>query len=743
MPKIKIKDWAGIHTNLDQNDTRLEAVRDSTNFKFKKGYAEFEPRLLNEYTLPDLSVDFPQDFTFETGIYCTLTNDPLNNVDDEEAWKKDCLVIIAKAADPGKAWGWNYHRLVYIKNFTDDDPWYELSAKSNYATYPHTIRLYNHNGSGGFTKGGDDLAYNSFLSTNLDGDAFFQLEKGTLKIYLPHDAFKLQWIKRECTDDSVWLDYDGWCLDKLVEPYLEARANVRVQTVAGWSDMNSVPVTVPPLGPPNVRCASGRRLGVKFTVETIEDETLNLDERITTVTTPGSYQIWYNKHNFAEMGFRLYLYQFADLETAEQIYHGYANEHWIDNFNPPGTEMGDGIWPFYESLTWGTHMVVPGVLAGFLQPQGTTWTAIGGEHGTWNLKVTEGTATASNAWRISKATFDAQTWVYKGTSSTIGESGFIVATDKKYSIIATAVLDDREEVVVEMLNGEAIFVSPGTRFALKIKDIYIAYNQNPRVTRLRFYHKVQDIDADYVLHHEVDILEGIKPPNRSFFMSEYSDSGTSLSGNIGYLFDWENPNRYDVLEGFKSFTTESGVSIGVTTYDTVNLYHSTVGGGSLMADLVYDANQLPITGINNIRAVCNVNGKIAAFTDTKLYIISTAESLGQLVFSVDDTMDLGVKNFNDIASIQGGAVANTRNGIFITDGFSQKLISEPINDVAKENFDTSQIFYNTHKHELYLKPTAAEDLYRYRFEDAVWEKINATVTSGDATQSGEEAAEVE
>lgn len=711
MSKIKIKDWNGIFTNLDENDTRPEVIRDSTNFKFKQGYAEYESRNLGTFTLPDLDTDFPtHNFVWETGKYCTLTNDP-NTTEDEEAWKVDILVLVAKELS-----GSTYNRLVYLYDLTNNLGWYDLCAASAYGTSVG-IRLSNHDGAGDFS--------NSLLSTEKSGKTFFQVERGALKIYMPHDCFKVQWINRRPL--MTYLNHGAWYIDRLVEPYDYNAQTVQVDNGAGFQDVEHVPEGTDPT---DVRCGSNRRLGIKFEVEGIDDESLNLDERETTMVSPPSSTIWYRRRAPLAIGSYMFLYTFADADTGEQLFmwEGENSEIWSSAWpvDYPNNMMDDGYWWFHQS-TDTSYLLFHGGLAGILVPDGTTWGAIA-TYGNHSARVTSGNSTANGTWKILKSTFEAQTWIYRGTDATIANSGFVTATDKRYSIIATGVLDEREEIIMEVVNGEAYLPSSPTRFGLKIKNIYVPYDINKRLTRIRFYHKVQNIDTDYSLHKEVDLLNGTGDYDSSFYMGEYTDSGLSLSQNIGFLFDWEKPAGYEILTGFKSFTTESGVSIGITTGDTVNLYHSTVGGGNLMADLVYDANRLPVTGISNIQALCNINGKIGAFTDSRLYVIASSEALGQLVFSIDDTMDHGVKNFNDISSIQGGAAINTRNGIFTTDGFNTQLISEPINDIVKSNYNTSSIYYNSHRHELYYKPTAEEDLYRFRFEDKVWEKINATIT---------------
>lgn len=745
MPKIKIKDWNGIVTNIDETDTDPAIIRDSSNFRFKKGYTTFEPRLLTDnagtnFAPPDLSINFTQNFVWETGIYCTLTNDPLKNNEDEEAWKKDICVLVAKAQD-----GDDYHRLVYLKELEDTSSWKELSKNSGYSNITHKIELPNHDGAGNFDgSGAPPEYYPSYFTTQLDGKAFFQIEKGTLKLYLPHDVFIIRYIFRVPTfpPDPSAPFYIGWNIDRLVEKYDPAGATVKVKQSDGtWADQEDVPDGT---AVEDVRCGENRRLGIKYKISFEDDESVALDEfEMNFFETPSS-AVCYKWVDHYPTQRKFYLYKFNDAETSAIIYPkppwGKPNSEawWRESDDEP---MDDSYWAIYQLGDGTANLVFSPSTAAILEPQGTTWSGAGGTYGDWNVRACNPlyNGILRGTWKISKAAFEAQTWLYKGKELTIGEAGFLVDTDLRYSIVCTAVLDDGAEVIMETSNGEANLPSPGTRFAIRLSDIYIPTNINKRLTRIRWYHKTPDIDTDYTLHREVDLLTGTEPLTAPFYMGEYTDTGKTLSTNIGFLIDEEDFTKYDVLTGFKSFTTESGISIGITTSDNVNLYHSTVGGGQLLPDLVYDANALPITGISDLNAVANINGKIGAFTPDKLYVIGSGESLGQLVFNIDDTLDLGVKNFNDVVPVQGGAVVNTRNGIFWTDGFRSDLISEPINDLVRTNYDTSSIYYNSHKMEVYWKPTSSEDLYRYRFEDKVWEKINKTITEVQAEEEAEVA----
>ena len=196
-----------------------------------------------------------------------------------------------------------------------------------------------------------------------------------------------------------------------------------------------------------------------------------------------------------------------------------------------------------------------------------------------------------------------------------------------------------------------------------------------------------------------------------------------------------NAKDYKILTGFKSFASEADIGIGITTSDLIGIYHSTIAGGNLMTDVLYNQNKLPVTGITNVKAVANVNGRIGIFSDNTLYIIEVVDSGGLLTFTVNDTIEYGVKDSQDIAEIQGGIIIHTQNGIFYTNGYDSDLVSTPINNVIRDNFDNGSIVYNKYKRELYYRPDASDDaLYRFRFERKVWEYIDTVFGLGGANK---------
>lgn len=764
MPKIKIKDFKGIFTNIDENDSNLEAVRDSINFAHKRGFLEFVPRRLREFpTLPDTS-GFTRHggaqytWTYETGIYTTLTSDRLTTDIDAAPASYDVLILILKTTYQSIN-----HRLIYL---WDGNTWTELS---NYNSpklngYPY-IDIVNYSTTDGSinTTG----FYYSYFSTELDGTSYFQEEDGRLKVYLPHMAFwigKLNrkiWIPDETKDRwpvtsgsstiYPYIDYEnytGWYIDRLAEDWDHANQK-GTMTLNGYGvywDQHE------PIGNatltnyrvfPRYDEYEGRRLGIYYDVEANTDLTSIVDATPIDVGDPHGDKV---------------RWEGAFKRTRHSLYD--ENGLIIRNPNPPFPANPE-IWTFivdYDRTQaelgpdWSTDFSIAGnydkCYVGFLGAQKELFRPEGNAAWSTIPNAIEYTGAAGDRMRgrrlggfnhefpIPAVSISVQDWLNLsfeyGGDQTVDDIGY-ESSDKEFALVTTAVLDDREEIPID---ARIVVLDVSSKFAIRIKNIHLPWNINKRITRIRFYHAVKDA-GDLELVKEFDLLTS-EASIEEFQFTEADKTGITLAGNIGYLWDyWDRPGDLKLMNGFRSFVTESGISIGLSTQDLVGIYHSTFGGGQLMPDLIYDDNRLPVSGVKRLTAVGNADGRLMAFTDNTAYAIEAEEVAGVIGFRMEDTVEVGVKNQQDVANIQGGVAVHTIHGIYVTNGYETNSISQPIDDIIVTYYSTGRIYYNRYKHYLYYKPTNAEDLYRYRFVDNVWERINKTTTSEEVTEEEE------
>ena len=738
--KLKIKDFKGIYTNIDENDNRLELTRESENFLHRRGYLELDPRYLAEDSnLPTPSTDFPAfTWVFETGIYTTLSSDILTTADIPVPSKHDVLILIAKAEVGG-----TYHRVVYLYDITNSEGWYEMSNKGNYTKVNSVpiIDILNYDGV--------DFD-NSFFSTTIDGTVHFQVENGRLKLYFPHDTFWLGKIDRKIwvkdlkvraawgvTADSVTtfpnFDYenDYWYIDRVLDDWEHTKQLVNIETLntsqylyTSSSDFSTL-ICAQPDSTSNDR---KRRTGMIYDLALNTTLADTVGARDINTGDPHDDQI---RAEAALDHRRCLRHSITDLATGLPVLNPdlpfpVSPEIWLWILDRDRTAaVSPGDWTFNSGDYATMYLYFTTEQADFFRlSSGAEWSTLGSyaakaTGGSWKYEVSA-TNDGPFEFSISLQDFYNNQIEYSG-NQTISDLGWETG-ENKFSIVATYVIDEREEIPVHVQNYAP---NPADKYAINIANIRIPWDISKRVTRIRFYHRLED-GSDYDMIKEFNLLAAeASIEDFEFVANDYT--GNTLAANIGFLWDYyEHPSDLKFINGFIDFVTESSVSIGISSRDAVAIYHSTFGGGSLMPDLVYDNNRLPITGVSNLTAVANADGRLMAFTDNTAYIVKAEEIAGIIGFRFEDTVELGVKNKLDVANIQGGVCVHTQHGIYITNGYETKLVSDPINDIVIANYSTGRIYYNRYKHEVYYKPTNAEDLYRFRMIDSVWELVNKT-----------------
>lgn len=697
MPKIKLNKFEGIYTNIDENDSRFDLFRESANFRHENGYIQFEPRNLSAIDMPPVDADAgdPEGtWEWETGIYSVITNDPLSFTKNPQQW--NVLLLVAK-----KYSGGIYYRRIYYK-VIDVTPW--VDALTNPA--PH-------------------MDYD-ILSTSRSGDVKITADQGAIKIYMPHDCFWFGYLHRrrltrheyDITADSegnwsfndnlnqiVAGDYYGFYLDRLVEPNSDSGfQGTAVDT--GGAD----PATYIEIGD------SSMRLRVFTSVENIAGDSLPDEEKYTyslckrVFAGHGSRGV-YDFHIF----YMLVLDQSANWDGKSKLTSDTGYEFWeaatgSGTITPNGGDYPSGENKLYNN--W-VHQLPPG----FRIPGTTTYT--------------------NRAYYDSENLIDNQiVYEYDKAEKRLfaGPSDWVV----------TATLDETTEIVVA--HGKAgsdpanpLSPTDSEKYLLNFK-FKIPTNINQRISRISAYireYTYDDTDTKWkpndtyeraytqmLITTDVDTWEMASMEAK---LSGSDFDGVTLASQIGVAYE---PGEYNIISGFRDYTKEVGIGIGIDYNDYVNVYHSVVGGGVMQSDLVYKSNQLQLPGVSFVNALVPVNGNIVALTDVSAHVIKGQEISGVLAFSILHSMNYGVKNFRDVAIIPGGFIMHTKTGIFFSNGYGQPdLISKSINDIVKANYSTGTIKYNARENELYYRPTSSDDLYRFRFDRGVWELRNVTVTN--------------
>jgi len=760
MPKVKIKEFKGIATNFDENDVKLEVFNGSLNVRHRGSFAEVEPRQLAEYNLPDPNAEFGiygYNFEWETGIYCILSGDKFKSTSDRilAGDKYNVLVLVAKAYKDNK-----YHRLIYLRDFTNPglNYWIELSKYgANEDTF---VSIVNHRPA----DLGEDRFSNSFFSTELDGEAFFKTDRGNLKLYLPHDAFWIgKWNRKIKVYNADINEWDGtigtkpngegvhqWYIDRLVEPF----------------DQNAIGM----IGDTNhLFCAPGRRLGWRGEVTVATD--IDLEQReINYIGNSGDPGLWgalkdhdgfrkvkayafdgWFKDDYskvpATINFAFSSPVIAQEPEWESLFLYGATCEWPGGnegiaipikffdyygiYNPiTGEDIDPSTLGWHRSLdanTYDNYAVKKYFNDGTYGGATVPWTWY--ENSTINYFEIYGTGFWHLPLNTIWTTRPVLSFRYKG-SGTVSEKGFDI-TNREFALVVTALLDDRDEVVV---SAKKYVVPPtiNSKWIPLVKNIKIPVtDMNLRVTRYRYYFKLRtDVDFDLVKEHDFIKATEVEGPIADFF-TVYPDTRSDiyLSTNIGFLLNENRFYDYQPLTGFKSAAIKDRISVAIATGDYAGAFYNVVGGGNIQSDVILTQNRLLIPNSASIVAVSTVSDTILLVTDKETFLIKPDEALGQLVFSIRDTLEYGIKDRNDLVEMKGAIILHTRKGIFITDGYKTKSLSEPIDDIIFNNYANGNIRYNPVLHELYYFINTTETFYRYRFQDQVWESINLLLDS--------------
>lgn len=298
--------------------------------------------------------------------------------------------------------------------------------------------------------------------------------------------------------------------------------------------------------------------------------------------------------------------------------------------------------------------------------------------------------------------------------TTVQEDRF---SHKKSEIVVTYVFDNLDEYVVSYRTYE----TDSLDYVLKLTNIDLkrAYYKSPfgadsmdwRITGVNIYIRKSEKD-DFEQAYSFNFNIGKKNENlfSTVLLYKYILNGVYLSQTIGYLYDSKN---YKPLKDIRDYINIQGISF---CSDGIRIYYPAVGSGQIMNGVFYDF----IPEVEG-QFLANVNGDLGVFS-TKLDLISIQDSKeGYLLFSPKDSLNFKIRDRYDLATSPEGIIIHTERGIYVTNGYERKLISEQINDVIERNFGTGNIFYDRNTDILFY--LCQEGYYRYDFVYGKWNRI--------------------
>lgn len=714
--KYKLKDFKGIVTNYDSKDLSLEALRDSVNFKFNNGFATVDFPKLSPISSGEDYTQYPvtylpvlgEGWGWERGIFARLQGDILKEGEIDPSI--DVVVLVSKKTENGTT-----YRNIWMRKWTtsDDDKWMLMH------------------------KGGENAPTlfidESIYTTTIEGDTFIKAIDGVIKIYMPHDSFWLGRINR--TFYSAGYDelvINQIYIDRLVEPFDKDNLGVSYETVylGRWFGID---ITIPDQNKPIVK--PGRRLGVSAYVEIRDTQAETTKDAAINFKFQKEDWVALKEVDGESIYLKTFLYKATDKTTGEFIPSPYKPSsvlsadlfaekyHFFFRENSPITGLSEGN--VYVSVDYSISMIFTDgdtfadkYGASTHSPNVLAKTNVDSEDSDWHIATLDG-----DWYVINRTVFEQDVatigLIYIGQSS-IGTVGF-PNTSTHFDMIATAVLDENEEVII-WTHSEEVDVT-NEKYAIKLSIVYPARDGNRRLTRIRFYLKFTG-DTDFTKVKELNYIDPDIEDAQTFYITTEDFVGELLAQNIGFLFDEGNPQTYKIINNIRDIATHSSVSIALRQNDFNNVYYSIVGGGTLQDDLFYTATVLPVKTIGYLQAVAVLGNGLALVGEDRVTLVNIDEIAGNLTFSLNDTLEFGVKDRYDAIEMQGGLLLHTKEGIFITDGYNKQWISEAINNIVRDNYSTGRVFYNSNKQQIYYFPTMNMTYYLFSMERKKWEKYS-------------------
>ena len=263
-----------------------------------------------------------------------------------------------------------------------------------------------------------------------------------------------------------------------------------------------------------------------------------------------------------------------------------------------------------------------------------------------------------------------------------------------------------------------------TKYVIKLENFVfpgiITPNKNYRVTSVALYIRQDDKD-DFQQVMVWDINKGKQDPSifDILYIDALTSNGVFLSQTIGAVY---KPKEYKPIDKFVDYIEIDGIAYAISDQ---RAYHPSIGSGMIMNGVFLD--YIPeVEG----DLLSDINGTLGVFgTQLKLVVAQDSRD-GYLLFSIKDKMNFKIRDQYDLATSPEGIIILTKRGIYVTNGYERKLISEEINNLVEKNFDKGSIFY--HQTDDILFYTYQDGLnnfytYRYDFVYGNWSEIKGGI----------------
>lgn len=319
-------------------------------------------------------------------------------------------------------------------------------------------------------------------------------------------------------------------------------------------------------------------------------------------------------------------------------------------------------------------------------------------------------------YAVEKGYFDSILYKWSNKNSqTVALTGFEKTASIKVEVIGTLIYDYLDEVIdsTYLINIPNEIV----KYGISVSNIDFS-NLPLRVTAVAFYFRNNPkSDFEQVAYFDLcsrAIKYPVKDKKYKFFVSTSTPNGIYLNQTIGVMYD---TNRYKLIRSVQDYKVISGIPFIISDG---NLVTGAIGSGNAM-NIFYEQNMVPDVSDLNLTQIVDVNGTLGAADESSLNLINFTNTDGVLLFSKKDSLSYGISNVNHIAELPEGIVIYTKQGIYITNGYDKKLISEQINNIVEDNYDAGYIVYDSYNEELYFSD--GRRLFKYSSQYNYWIQI--------------------
>jgi len=277
----------------------------------------------------------------------------------------------------------------------------------------------------------------------------------------------------------------------------------------------------------------------------------------------------------------------------------------------------------------------------------------------------------------------------------------------KTEFIITYIFDDRDEYAMNYFIYEH---TQGTKYVLKLENFVMpginSTNKNYRISGIALYIR-QDEKDDFEQVQYWDINKGTQDVSifDVLYIDGLSTNGIYASQTIGAVY---KPKEYKPINKFTDYIEIDGIAYAMSDQ---RVYHPSIGSGMIMNGVFLD--YVPeVEG----DLLSDVNGTLGVFGSQLKLVIAQDSKEGYLLFSIKDKMNFQIRDQYDLATSPEGIIIHTKRGIYVTNGYERKIISEEINNLVESNFDTGNISYSPADEMLFYTFKSGNEYYTFRYD---------------------------